>query len=338
VTYGRDWDPELQQPQDHKTTTKQPQNNHNHKTTDKKTTERKQSGVGNKTTVPLDLQESRTKWELKQLERGNSPTGDEMKAFELGQLEQCQHIGELSFTGTIKSSIGMEVCAHVSEELYWYYIKGRKSTLKSIAQRAGQSLANATVRGTVTYTIDHTRSLFFASPASHLEVVGQFMIASDLSTAVIQAISDWWLGGISGINCLEQLASSTICSVSSAAGLCVGSQIGISVGEKLPYSRASSYFFSFWLSCAGYLLGKYLGKSFSEFLFGIAEDDPREVLRRAYEYMGISPDADERTVRVAYLRKALELHPDHNSNMPEEAHENFIRLQAMYEVIRVSRM
>ncbi|KAI3429290.1 hypothetical protein D9Q98_005386 [Chlorella vulgaris] len=51
-----------------------------------------------------------------------------------------------------------------------------------------------------------------------------------------------------------------------------------------------------------------------------------------YDYLGISPDADDRTIQKAYRRAALKYHPDRNPDKPD-AEERFREVAAAYEVL-----
>lgn len=52
----------------------------------------------------------------------------------------------------------------------------------------------------------------------------------------------------------------------------------------------------------------------------------------AAHILEISPEADEKQIRKAYLKKAWRWHPDVNPGVPEAA-ENFIKIQKAYEVL-----
>ncbi|KAI7835464.1 hypothetical protein COHA_010639 [Chlorella ohadii] len=51
-----------------------------------------------------------------------------------------------------------------------------------------------------------------------------------------------------------------------------------------------------------------------------------------YDHLGISPDADEKTIQKAYRRAALRYHPDRNPDKPD-AEEKFREIAAAYEVL-----
>lgn len=51
-----------------------------------------------------------------------------------------------------------------------------------------------------------------------------------------------------------------------------------------------------------------------------------------YDFLGISPDADEKTIQKAYRRAALRYHPDRNPDKPD-AEEKFREIAAAYEVL-----
>ncbi|XP_066942264.1 dnaJ homolog subfamily C member 10-like [Macrobrachium rosenbergii] len=52
-----------------------------------------------------------------------------------------------------------------------------------------------------------------------------------------------------------------------------------------------------------------------------------------YEMLGITKNADQREIRKAFKKKALELHPDKNTDDPE-AHNKFVRMNRAYEVLK----
>ncbi|PSC75035.1 domain containing [Micractinium conductrix] len=51
-----------------------------------------------------------------------------------------------------------------------------------------------------------------------------------------------------------------------------------------------------------------------------------------YEHLGVSPDADDRTIQKAYRRQALRYHPDRNPDKPD-AEERFREIAEAYEVL-----
>jgi curved DNA-binding protein CbpA len=52
-----------------------------------------------------------------------------------------------------------------------------------------------------------------------------------------------------------------------------------------------------------------------------------------YEVLGVSPTADQSTIRKAYLKLSLKHHPDKNPGAEEEAKANFISIGEAYEVL-----
>ncbi|KAI6179545.1 DnaJ-like protein subfamily C member 10 [Aphelenchoides besseyi] len=62
------------------------------------------------------------------------------------------------------------------------------------------------------------------------------------------------------------------------------------------------------------------------FLICLAADD-------FYELLGVSRDADDRTIRRAFKKLAIQKHPDRDSNNPN-AHADFIRINKAYEVLK----
>ncbi|XP_068227314.1 dnaJ homolog subfamily C member 10-like [Palaemon carinicauda] len=52
-----------------------------------------------------------------------------------------------------------------------------------------------------------------------------------------------------------------------------------------------------------------------------------------YEMLGVAKTADHREIRKAFKKKALELHPDKNTDDPE-AHNKFVRMNRAYEVLK----
>lgn len=52
-----------------------------------------------------------------------------------------------------------------------------------------------------------------------------------------------------------------------------------------------------------------------------------------YELLGISRDADDRTIRRAFKKLAIQLHPDKNQDDPS-AHEKFVRINRAYEILK----
>ena len=54
---------------------------------------------------------------------------------------------------------------------------------------------------------------------------------------------------------------------------------------------------------------------------------------KLYDLLGVSPDADERTLKKAFMKKARELHPDKNRDDPK-ATEKFQAVNEAYEVLK----
>lgn len=52
-----------------------------------------------------------------------------------------------------------------------------------------------------------------------------------------------------------------------------------------------------------------------------------------YDVLGVSPTADQNSIRKAYLKSSLKYHPDKNPGAEEEAKANFIRVGEAYEVL-----
>ena len=58
----------------------------------------------------------------------------------------------------------------------------------------------------------------------------------------------------------------------------------------------------------------------------------RKNKRDYYDVLGVSKDASENDIKLAYRRLARKLHPDMNKTDPK-AKEKFIELQEAYEVL-----
>ncbi|MFX0095143.1 MAG: molecular chaperone DnaJ [Candidatus Hodarchaeota archaeon] len=58
-----------------------------------------------------------------------------------------------------------------------------------------------------------------------------------------------------------------------------------------------------------------------------------EQKRDYYEILGVPKDADEKTIKSAYRKLALQWHPDRNPDNKEEAEEKFKEIQTAYEVL-----
>ncbi len=54
-----------------------------------------------------------------------------------------------------------------------------------------------------------------------------------------------------------------------------------------------------------------------------------------YDVLGVDPDATPEQIKEAYRKRALETHPDRNTEA--EAHEEFVRVKAAYETLSDSR-
>ena len=52
-----------------------------------------------------------------------------------------------------------------------------------------------------------------------------------------------------------------------------------------------------------------------------------------YDILGISPDADDATIKKAYRREAKKWHPDHNKDNPEVSERKFREIAEAYEVL-----
>lgn len=52
-----------------------------------------------------------------------------------------------------------------------------------------------------------------------------------------------------------------------------------------------------------------------------------------YELLGVARDADERSIRKAFKKLAMSMHPDKNKDDPE-AHTKFVRINRAYEVLK----
>lgn len=52
-----------------------------------------------------------------------------------------------------------------------------------------------------------------------------------------------------------------------------------------------------------------------------------------YEILGVSPTADAKTIRKAYLKLSLQTHPDKNPEQPEQAQQQFVRIGRAYKVL-----
>ena len=55
--------------------------------------------------------------------------------------------------------------------------------------------------------------------------------------------------------------------------------------------------------------------------------------RDYYEILGVSKDADERTIKKAYRKLARKHHPDASDESPEVAEEKFKEISEAYEVL-----
>ncbi|EFN59909.1 hypothetical protein CHLNCDRAFT_132941 [Chlorella variabilis] len=77
-------------------------------------------------------------------------------------------------------------------------------------------------------------------------------------------------------------------------------------------------------------LGRRLGSSLLLLAAAAAVAAVRDT--KYYDHLGVSPDADERTIQKAYRRAALRYHPDRNPDKPD-AEERFREVAAAYEVL-----
>ena len=52
-----------------------------------------------------------------------------------------------------------------------------------------------------------------------------------------------------------------------------------------------------------------------------------------YELLGVKPDATSKAIKRAYRQRALETHPDRNTDRPY-AHEQFVRVSRAYDTLK----